>query len=232
MKTSAEPENSVRYCLPIIVSQTAQALQILEQHGADFPMLEVWTDYLEQDPSALFEQLDPRRTIVVTRRLKLEKPKQPSSERLRLLQALALKDFWIDLDLHSQKEDLESLRTTVPQAKILLSYHNYARTPSTEELQDILNQMTSYSPQIRKIATQCQSEHDALRLLELLLSNRTAGKIVIQGMGEFGIPVRIFGAIWGNFLTYAPVKAENASAPGQLTRAELSDIFKAVQRGR
>lgn len=48
-------------------------------------------------------------------------------------------------------------------------------------------------------------------------------------MGEFGIITRIFGTIWGNEMIFAPKSIEGASAPGQLTKKQLEDIFKALE---
>jgi 3-dehydroquinate dehydratase len=51
-------------------------------------------------------------------------------------------------------------------------------------------------------------------------------KHIVLGMGEFGTITRVFGTLWGNELIYAPISKGEASAPGQLTKQELENIFK------
>ena len=48
-------------------------------------------------------------------------------------------------------------------------------------------------------------------------------------MGEFGVVSRVFGALWGNEMTFAPAVKTEQSAPGQLTRSQLENIFKELE---
>ena len=86
--------------------------------------------------------------------------------------------------------------------------------------------MDVISPTVYKIATMCNNETDALKLL-LLQQNLKAQnkKHIVLGMGEFGTITRVFGTLWGNKIIYAPVTKKEASAPGQLTKQELEKIF-------
>jgi 3-dehydroquinate dehydratase type I len=71
----------------------------------------------------------------------------------------------------------------------------------------------------------CQTEQDALRLLQLLLELKAKNqRCIILGMGEHGITTRIFGTLWGNELIFAPETLAEQSAPGQLTRQQLDNI--------
>jgi 3-dehydroquinate dehydratase len=71
---------------------------------------------------------------------------------------------------------------------------------------------------------------DALKLL-LLQQNLAVQKKkhIVLGMGEFGTITRVYGTLWGNELIYAPIVKQEASAPGQLTKKELKDIFSILK---
>jgi 3-dehydroquinate dehydratase type I len=85
------------------------------------------------------------------------------------------------------------------------------------------------NPTILKIATECQNDNDSLRLLDILLSlKETPQKYIILGMGSHGLITRVFGSLWGNELIFAPEKANEQSAPGQLTRKQLDNILQTI----
>src|SRR5205823_6146188 len=109
--------------------------------------------------------------------------------------------------------------------KTIISYHNYKKTPV--DLVTIIKQMDEHHPSIYKIATICNNEIDALKLLLLQQNLRAQNKRhIILGMGEFGTITRVFGTLWGNEMIYAPQTEQEASAPGQLTKNQLEEIFR------
>jgi 3-dehydroquinate dehydratase type I len=89
--------------------------------------------------------------------------------------------------------------------------------------------MESWGAHIVKISTQCTTQREALRLLSLLIDLREAGqKCIVLGMGKHGVITRVFGTVWGNELTFAPVELSNRSAAGQLTVDKLDSIMQAL----
>lgn len=90
----------------------------------------------------------------------------------------------------------------------------------------IIKAMSRNRPKIFKIATFCRSKKDALRLLDILQTLKKEGKkCIVLGMGKFGIITRIFGSLWGNEMIFAPLTIIEQSAPGQLTKSQLLNIF-------
>ena len=224
--------NQVRYCLPVIENCTHKVLQRINEDNSAFACVEIWIDYIQDLSLDFFEVIAPSSSIIVSRRLNNEHTVMALSDRILLLNELVARRFTVDLDLMSQRTEIENLSTRSRKLNLLLSYHNFQETPSGPKLEEVLRSMNDFTPYIRKIATFCKSEDDAERLLDLLLRHRDSGKVTIQGMGEHGVPVRVFGSIMGNFLTYAPKTRENASAPGQLTQSEFAKIFQAIADGR
>jgi 3-dehydroquinate dehydratase-1 len=89
--------------------------------------------------------------------------------------------------------------------------------------------MVGWGAHIIKIATFCTTQRDALRLLSLLIDLREAGKrCVVLGMGKHGTITRVFGPQWGSEIAFAPVLADQRSAPGQITLDRLDTIMQAL----
>lgn len=217
------------YCLPILGGSRVEVLRTIESELQRYARFEIWLDYITDLDDAFIEHLIAlygERLIVLFRRLQLAPIQLPIERRLAIIDAIAGHRALLDLDLRTQSVELEHTSELTRPLQLIASYHNYESTPSEAELHKLLAQMDRYKPAIKKIATSCNSEDDALRLLSLLLElRRTGQRSIVLGMGRHGLPVRVFGSIWGNALMFAPATHESATAPGQLTRDEYERIF-------
>ncbi len=74
-----------------------------------------------------------------------------------------------------------------------------------------------------KIAWRARSLRDNLELFEILASRDRP--TIALGMGELGLMSRVLAPKFGGFLTFAALREESATAPGQPTIAELLDIY-------
>ncbi len=221
-----------RYCLPIIQRTRADVQRILSEELKRFRFAEVWVDYIEDLGAGDVESLVgmyPNRLVVVFRRQNHEPMKLSSDERFNIFSNLARKQVYVDLDVSVQTEDIQRLQAERLTIKTILSYHNYSFTPSDTELRSIANRMQGWGAHIAKVATQCNNQRDALRLMSLLIDLREAGqKCIVLGMGKHGLLTRVFGTQWGNEMAFAPVEASGRSAPGQLTVDKLDSIIQAL----
>jgi 3-dehydroquinate dehydratase-1 len=113
-----------------------------------------------------------------------------------------------------------------------LSFHDYQATPPTEELEALLFQeMPKYDPYISKISTFCQNPEDAERILCLAQNAKAKDmRVICLGMGIHGELTRVFGTLWYNEMVFAPASKEYCTAPGQLSRDELEEIFSVFQK--
>ena len=219
----------INYCLPIIKTTKQEVLETIKVNQ-DYIFFEVWLDYIDDLKDEFVQQLindNKGKLILLFRRQKLEGIHMDIDKRREIIDAVANKDVYLDLDVNNQQEELEYIQENNLSVKLITSYHNYDETPSLEELKNIPDEMHYYNPEIYKIATYCQTEQDALKLLELLLTLRQEEKkYIVLGMGEQGSVTRVFGTIWGNKMIFAPKEKNENSAPGQLTKMQLETIFK------
>lgn len=218
-----------KYCLPIVKAEAAEVLRTAAEALEDYAFVEVWLDYVEGADEALVKQLSDSfrgKLVVVFRRENLEPMKMPSERRLALVRALAGTQVLVDLDAETQPEELAMIARDKLAVRVVGSYHNYDETPADEKLYEIVAGLQSHEPEVVKVAAMCQAEADAVRLLQLQLKLKTQGrKHIVLGMGPHGAVTRVFGSLWGNELVFAPRNANEATAPGELTREQLDGIF-------
>jgi 3-dehydroquinate dehydratase/shikimate dehydrogenase len=133
---------------------------------------------------------------------------------------------WVDLEIESVRERPEAWRRRAfGDCKVLISYHDFQRTPRS--LAARIAQLESFGADAIKIATQCHSIADSLRVLGLAKRRRN---VVAVPMGEIGLPARVLALRAGSALAYAA--AGRATAPGQPTLEEMKKLYRAEQLNR
>jgi len=134
--------------------------------------------------------------------------------------------LWCDLEEHPQAPQ-ETFLTQVflDEARSLLSVHNFRETP--RDLPALLQRLDRYGADAVKIATQCNSLADCLRLLAITRGRRD---VVAVPMGECGLPARVLALRHGSALAYAA--AGEPTAPGQLTLREMKHLYRADRLNR
>lgn len=222
----------IKYCLPIIKNSKEEVLnQITENPSYDF--FEIWLDYLEDLNIEFIDILlseYEEKIIFVLRRNNLEEIKMDLEDRKKYINNLNNSKAYLDLDIESQKQEINFLFDNKLNINLIASYHNYQETPGDEKLDSVVRKMVEIKPAILKISTYCKSQEDALTLLEILLDLNNEGvRKIVLGMGKNGLATRIFGTLWGNEMIYAPLKIEDASAEGQMSKKDLETIFERIE---
>lgn len=220
----------LKLCLPIIQASVADVLDDITAASKDYQIIEIWLDYVEdlrkETVATLLQPITRAIPLLLFRRQKLETIRMPLELRCDIMRELPV-TAWLDLDVRHQREEINWCREHRPDLSLVISYHNYDETPSDTELRSIVAEMDQAGATIFKFSTFCQSRHDALRLMSLLLELKEQGRrTTVLGMGEQGKATRIIGPLWGSEIAYAPQDVANSSAPGQLSLKQLSAIFK------
>jgi 3-dehydroquinate dehydratase-1 len=111
------------------------------------------------------------------------------------------------------------------KTRILVSWHDFEKTPTNDELVDVLGQMRIYSNYV-KVVTTAQTVHDCILLLDLY-DVTTDLNLISFAMGEPGILSRILCTIYGTApFTYAAL--DEAIAPGQLTIHQMRKLYDRI----
>jgi 3-dehydroquinate dehydratase I len=150
-----------------------------------------------------------------------------NEDRIFWLKQLSLtQPMLLDVELQTLLDDDELVDFfTEQKTRILVSWHDFEKTPANNELVDVLGQMRIYSNYV-KVVTAAQNVHDCIRLLELY-DVTTELNLISFAMGELGILSRVLCTIYGNApFTYAAL--EEPIAPGQLTVQQMRKLYDRI----
>jgi len=140
----------------------------------------------------------------------------------KLQQVIACKPTYIDVEVQRLNQEYWSqIQPQIGHSQLLLSYHNFDKTPSLQELSQIMQQMQQYPVAIRKIATMVAIAADLTTLTQLLIQNQT-GRVAIIAMGQLGRIMRFYAPYLGSTLNF--VTLSTSTAPGQLTIDEFNAL--------
>lgn len=148
------------------------------------------------------------------------------AQRISFLQKLIdAKPLFVDIEyeLVSNSDELADIIDN-SNTRILVSWHDFAGTPSQDELITLVNKMRVYSPYL-KIVTTAKSVDDSINILSLYQSVDTHVNLVAFAMGDAGVISRVLSTVTGDApFTYASL--EKAIAPGQLTIEQMKTFEK------
>jgi len=187
---------------------------------------EVRFDFLkiEQIPEAIELIKKDLNKIVCTLRPKTEGGKFSGNEkeRIAILKLIAeYNPFLLDIEFNTLKRN-SSLRRYLKSTKteLLVSWHDFKKTPSSAELKKKMNQMSKFSSNVKIVST-AKSTVDSSRMLELY-SKKGKNNLISFAMGDFGRISRILCLYLGSPYTY--VSLGKAVAPGQFSVDEVKKI--------
>ena len=112
--------------------------------------------------------------------------------------------------------------------KVLMSYHDFEKTPTVMEMKERLEKMEIMGADICKIAVMPFSYKDVIQLLNttMEMSQRLTRPLVTMSMGKIGKITRIVGELVGSSITFASVG--QSSAPGQLTLEDMQTLLEVI----
>jgi 3-dehydroquinate dehydratase / shikimate dehydrogenase len=144
-----------------------------------------------------------------------------AKQLFHLAQAIRSGCQWYDLEQESASLcPPELLDVLLGEGRQLRSAHFFTKMP--KDLKRVAANLRRDKPDAIKIAAQCASLADSLKLVRLA---RTQREFVAVPMGDIAMPVRLLLPREGSILTYAPV--ETATAPGQVSLDEALGSYRA-----
>ena len=221
-----------KLCIPIVETNVGKALIAIKEANRLADLIELRVDYLRN------VELEPllqnrKKPFIVTNRKREEGGKYRGEERKRLgvlQEAIDLGADYVDVELGTERSLLQGLIRNKRGTQVILSFHNFRKTPSLKELQRLFSQMIRLGADVVKIVPFARVWEDNLNILSLIpFAKARRQKIVAFCMGEKGKISRIFSPFLGAAWTYASLKQSRTSAPGQLTARELTDIWKKMR---
>ncbi|MCM8777207.1 MAG: type I 3-dehydroquinate dehydratase [Candidatus Omnitrophica bacterium] len=128
---------------------------------------------------------------------------------------------YVDVEIKSKiaKEVIKSARKK--GKKVIVSYHNFSRTPSLKFLKKVYNKGRRLKPDIIKIATDVNSPDELLTLLFFTHTYSKSFPVVITPMGVSFIE-RLIPLYFGSLFTY--ISFNTKTAPGQVSYKEIQNL--------
>lgn len=239
-------------CVPIMVEEHASAIRdatLAAEHGAD--LVEFRVDVFFEDQEESTDLLDDRinRVLdlvrasplpcIVTCRPHWEGGEYhgDDDERVSLYEALGTSDHppaYIDVELATYTRSANirqkiNLGVNHPKqrrsvsTRLILSTHDFEGRP-VDLTRKLLAMQDEPACSVIKVAYRARSIRDNLELFEIL-RDQTKPTIAL-GMGEFGVMSRILAPKFGGFLTFASLRDESTTAPGQITIEDLLGLYR------
>lgn len=132
---------------------------------------------------------------------------------------------YVDLEIESEIKYHTALLdyASKKNCDVVISYHNFEKTPSLDDLKGIFYTCFEKGASLAKIACMAQNKEDSERLMSLY---NLEGRKVVLGMGEEGKITRIKAIELGAEFTFLSVDGNEKTAPGQLSYEEYYSIKK------
>ena len=208
---------------------TSADMAVIEAAAPLADLFEVRIDLIGDTWPEVVRKLD--KPWLACNRLAAEGGAWRNTEALRkeeLLKALSMGATIIDLELATP--NLAKMVDIVKKkTRCLISHHDFETTPSSGELKSIIGRELAAGADICKLVTTAHNTEDNLRLLKLY-DEFEGCRLVTFGMGEAGILSRILAPLTGAEFTYAAMETRKQSAPGQLTAAQLVEIYRLLKK--
>ncbi len=228
-----------KLAVPIAAATIDQAAsQIASAVAAGAEMLELRTDYLNNlHTDTVTELLDcvrqskPALPVIVTCRSKQQGGNADLSDDLRidiLVAAVKAGAHFVDCEYETftqikYQEKIRLALSNSARTRLLLSAHSF-KGPFPDLAGLYRHITTTYPAAIPKLVYTANHVNDCFAALDLL--SRTSDDRIIFCMGQAGVITRIIAKKLNSFLTFACLDEDAATAPGQLSIAELRNIYR------
>ena len=227
-------EGMPKVCVPVINRNHQDIIaELMRLEKLDIDLIELRIDYFadllnDQELISLFNEiasLSLTKGIILTYRSEKEGGNgQLSIQEYIELYKLAVSSNAFDI------YDVITLTSLIHQAgkKVLMSMHDFKRTPSIDTMMEKFKLMDSSEADIFKIAVMPEDYKEVLALMETSLRAKEIydRPIVTISMSNMGLATRLLGEQFGSAITFG--KADNGSAPGQIDVDSLKQVLKII----
>ncbi len=134
----------------------------------------------------------------------------------------------VDVELSAGEQTVKELIRTAHDygVKVLVSSHDFGKTPPREELVRTMIRMQELGADMAKVAVMPRSREDVLTLLSATLEmyeHHARIPLVTMSMSHTGLISRLTGQLLGSAMTFGA--AARTSAPGQIGVEELNRVL-------
>ena len=148
---------------------------------------------------------------------------------LELLSHAAAAGFdMVDIELSAASSNPIVNKLKSHGSEVIISSHDYSRTPSSEELRKVLQGEKKAGADVCKVVTTAINPSDNLTILGFVEGESANTRLVSFAMGAHGIPSRVLSPWFGAEFTFAAISEESKTADGQLSVDALRMVWQAL----
>ncbi|MDE1841496.1 MAG: type I 3-dehydroquinate dehydratase [Thaumarchaeota archaeon] len=222
-------------CVTIAQTTPNKVLKELQSALVDSDYAELRLDFLKpnQVPFCLFLVKKHLKRCICTLRPVSEGGKFSGSEKERMSILKLISEFepyLLDVEYNTLKKNkglaryIKSTRT-----RILVSWHDFTKTPNEHTLKSMLKKMSKFSNNV-KIVTTAKTIADTICILSLYKSHTRNLNLISFAMGDYGRMSRILCTKLGSPYTY--VSMGKPVAPGQFSLKEMKSILSLEDKSK
>lgn len=224
--------NKFKVCVSLATSSVDKLPRLISsalQKRADFVEIRFDHNIYKDIDRALDITSKIKRKAIFTLRSKEEGGEFEGSnkERVSLLEKLAMtRPMLLDVEISTLKKE-KGIGQFLSENKvpILVSSHDFRKTPNLSTLRNELKDMRKYSNYVKMVTT-ARSIEDNFKLL-LLYDNNHNTRLIAFAMGEHGILSRLLCNLYGGSpFTYASL--DKPLAPGQLDIVLMKKLYDRI----
>lgn len=238
-------------CTSIQNKNLEEILAILEEGCVE--MAEIRLDRCPLDDEEIQELFSNTDTpLIATCRIAESASMQEAEHKLRT--AIEAGAKYVDVEIEAPAPMGKRLRRTARESgtTLIRSFHDFSKTPSLEELEEVVIKCKSFGADVVKVVTTAVKPEDPETVKALYSTLLPAevfhfpsdsvesqrepetiaeGTLVAFSMGEYGHQSRLDALKYGAPFTYAALESGAETAPGQWTAAEMSEAVYADAEG-
>ena len=150
-----------------------------------------------------------------------------TSQRSQLIMGLSPIANFVDIELANiESGEMREAATYAQDMGCLLiaSHHDFKKTPSDNQLKEIISRAMDSGAEIAKLAVYHESVSDMFRCAELI-QNSSSIAVSLMGMGPLAPASRLLYAQLGSVLNYGYLGTK-ATAPGQWHASQLNQAIQ------
>lgn len=142
---------------------------------------------------------------------------------------------YVDVEIKRDEKELLEIAKECKESftGIIGSYHDFQKTPPKEDIKTVLLKAKACGCDVGKCACmpQCEADVDTLLTATAIAKEQEPDfPIITMSMGELGIDSRLYGGLYGSFVSFGSMG--QISAPGQVPVEEMRKIFDCIYSGK
>lgn len=224
-------------CTPVQEKTQKAVLERLKKLKGKVDLAEVWLDHIRDlDVESLIKK-SPLPLVCVCKKKEDKGMFKGSDLELSeiITTVLEYSTAYVDIpygmpkNLNTKITQYQRPTPNAQQSTIIISYHDFKRTPPIKELLKKAREMKERGADIVKIAVMAKSHEDTLNIISLaqILQSENIPHILIA-MGKKGILSRVITPFLGGTMMFAPLTKTQSSASGQMTVGELRKAWEMI----